>query len=88
MHFIVLTHGGRTVEIFIGAFGAVVLGFLAFQLFILAAKMMRNSDYSSMLHFPYGPLVYVMAGMSAVAALVTLVLAFCPIAERRGVTIE
>ena len=68
----------RVQTVVVNIVGAVVLGYLALQLYALAGKMVRNADYSSLLHLPYAPLAYVMAALTAIAAAITLVLAFLP----------
>jgi TRAP-type C4-dicarboxylate transport system permease small subunit len=61
--------------------GAVVLGYLGYQLFVLAGKMLQRADHSTYLQIPYAPLVYFMAAAAGLAALATLVLVAAP-AER------
>ena len=58
--------------------GAVVLLAFGYQLYLLAGKMVRLGDHSSMMHVPHGPLAYTMSIMAVLSALVTLVLALSP----------
>lgn len=75
-----LLRGGakRVQYVLVNIFGTVVLGFLALQLWRLAGKAMHNSDYSSMLHIPFGPIIYMMATMSALTCWISLCLAVLP----------
>jgi TRAP-type transport system small permease protein len=75
----------KRVQVFVAdLIGVIVLGFLAMQLFVLAGKMTRNGDHSTFLYLPFGTLAYVLAAMSALAAVFSLALAFSPRAERAG----
>jgi TRAP-type C4-dicarboxylate transport system permease small subunit len=75
-------HAKRIQVFIVDLIGAVALGFLAVQLLVLAGKMMRNGDHSTFLYLPFGTLAYVLALMSALAAVFSLALAFYPWAER------
>jgi TRAP-type C4-dicarboxylate transport system permease small subunit len=73
-------HGAakRMQHLVVSLLSAVIMAFMALQLWALAGKTILNSDHSSMLHIPFGPLVYVMAVMSALTAFITLCLAVFP----------
>lgn len=58
--------------------GTVVLGYLAWRLFVLGQKMASSGERTSLLHVPYGTLAYTLAAMAAISALVTLALVFRP----------
>ncbi len=51
-------------------FAAVVLGYLATRLYVLAGKQVTNLDGSTMLRLPYAPLGYFMTVMAAVSAII------------------
>lgn len=66
----------RVQSVLVALIGSAALGYLGFRLFVLAGKMLRNSDHSTFLQIPYAPVAYFLATMAAVSAAVTFATAF------------
>ena len=71
----------RIRDVAIDLISAVVLGVIAWRVWILAERVMRYGDTTPYLEIPRYPLVYVIALMVAIAALAALVKAISDIHE-------
>ena len=53
---------------------AVVMGYLAYKLFIKAGDFVEFNDQTAVLNLPLSPVVFAMAGLTAISALIALIL--------------